>query len=464
MTEKSQVPAFSIEAEMSTLGSMILSQKVAEQLSKEMEADDFFRPAHQTIFTAICHVIKTMQINLVTLRTELLSRGVLGDVGGMDYIMQLAEYVPGGSNANHFSEIVKDRKFIRDSVKAAQDLQLVSLSSDVEHNAGRMDAWEKSIADVRKSFVRIGKEPKSLNAVFKDMDAGICKAFEGEGPKAFKTGFPSLDRVFRGFFPGRQYFLGGYSKDGKTAMLCELIFKSAKLAYEKEYSIEKNMAEVEKRQFDPSKVIGAPWVVFTGEMSERELLARFIQSRTGIDSNDILLGEINGEQYQEIGDVMEEFHRLPIHVVERLGTIEDIHRECMKISQKYGRLAGFGVDYIQLMTSAFKRDGVREFDALMYGFKEIAKELNCSSLLLSQLNRDSKKSEGPPVMEQMKGSGGIEASADVVMMLHRPNRGENVSRENATCYVRKNRFGPEGFASLHFVPSRVLWKETNESL
>ena len=168
MTEKSQVPAFSIEAEMSTLGSMILSQKVAEQLSKEMEADDFFRPAHQTIFTAICHVIKTMQINLVTLRTELLSRGVLGDVGGMDYIMQLAEYVPGGSNANHFSEIVKDRKFIRDSVKAAQDLQLVSLSSDVEHNAGRMDAWEKSIADVRKSFVRIGKEPKSLNAVFKD--------------------------------------------------------------------------------------------------------------------------------------------------------------------------------------------------------------------------------------------------------------------------------------------------------
>ena len=440
MSDKAQIPAYSIEAEMSTLGSMILVQNVAERFARELQADDFFRPAHQLVFEAIANVVKAQEIDIVTLRTELLRRGILGDVGGVDYLLQLAEYVPSAANAMYYAEIVKEKKFVRDSLKVSQSLELASLSSDIEDNAERFQEWIKGFDEIKTSYARSMKVPPTVNEVFKSVDAQICDAFETGAAAMFTTGFPSLDAKFGGFFPGDQYVLGGYSGDGKTAMMCELVFRSAA----------------------QSKGL-MPWLIVSGEMTSQSLMLRFVQSKTGIKVNDVRAGRIDGLQYSEIGSTMEEFHKLPIHIVEKLDTVADVAALAFQVKQKYGTLGGIAVDYVQMMTKGFKKDGVQEFDALMNAFKDLAKELSCSTLLLSQMNRESQKESRPPEKRDLKGSGGIEASSDVIMLLHRPNKNSG-HMEPASCIVDKARFDAPGKVSLHFVPSRVLWKEIGEEL
>lgn len=82
----------SLEAEKSVLGSMILSQRAATKGATLLDGNDFFRPGHTLIFEAIQSLVnKRLDVDLVTLRAELGSD--LVNAGGMDYLMQIAEYV-----------------------------------------------------------------------------------------------------------------------------------------------------------------------------------------------------------------------------------------------------------------------------------------------------------------------------------------------------------------------------------
>ena len=72
MSTEPRLPLHSIEAEMSVLGSMILSQRAAEEIVTILNEDDFFRPAHQIIFRSIRQLVSHhKEVDLVTLRTEL---------------------------------------------------------------------------------------------------------------------------------------------------------------------------------------------------------------------------------------------------------------------------------------------------------------------------------------------------------------------------------------------------------
>ena len=105
-----RIPLHSIEAEMSVLGSMLLAQRAAEEIVTILSEDDFFRPAHQVIFRALRQLITShKEIDIVTLRTELTERAMLNDVGGVDYLLQLAEYVPSAANSKYYAQIVLDK-------------------------------------------------------------------------------------------------------------------------------------------------------------------------------------------------------------------------------------------------------------------------------------------------------------------------------------------------------------------
>jgi len=108
------VPLHSLEAEMSTLGSMMLSERAAEEIVTILEDSDFYRPAHREIFRAIRQLVNNSKpIDGVTLRNELLDREKLGEVGGEDYLIQIAEYVPSAANATHYAQIVLDKSTLR---------------------------------------------------------------------------------------------------------------------------------------------------------------------------------------------------------------------------------------------------------------------------------------------------------------------------------------------------------------
>ena len=88
-------PPHNTEAEMAALGSMLLNRTAADKLLHTLDESDFYSPVHREIFLAMRGIASMFRpLDFVTLRDELVSRNMLDRVGGVDYLMQIAEAVP----------------------------------------------------------------------------------------------------------------------------------------------------------------------------------------------------------------------------------------------------------------------------------------------------------------------------------------------------------------------------------
>src|SRR5579862_4393536 len=117
------VPLHSLEMEMSVLGSMMLSDRAAEEIVTILEDSDFYRPAHKEIYRAIMQLVNNSRpIDLVTIKEELIARDKLMQAGGEDYLMQVAEFVPSAANASYYAQVVLDKSTLRRLENAGRDI------------------------------------------------------------------------------------------------------------------------------------------------------------------------------------------------------------------------------------------------------------------------------------------------------------------------------------------------------
>ena len=109
-----RTPPHSIEDEACVLGSMILKSDCIHAVQRIVSASDFYRPAHVPLFNAVIALFERQDpVDLVSVRDELEARQDLENVGGMDYVVALAEGVPGAENAEYYATQVKGRSRLR---------------------------------------------------------------------------------------------------------------------------------------------------------------------------------------------------------------------------------------------------------------------------------------------------------------------------------------------------------------
>ena len=87
---------FDDRAEQATLGSCLIGKTPSLDEAREIvEPDDFYREPHKMLFQALIEMQKKgIELDLVTVKAELESKGKLEAVGGLSYIMQLMNVVP----------------------------------------------------------------------------------------------------------------------------------------------------------------------------------------------------------------------------------------------------------------------------------------------------------------------------------------------------------------------------------
>jgi replicative DNA helicase len=86
--------------------------------------------------------------------------------------------------------------------------------------------------------------------------------------------------------------------------------------------------------------------------------------------------------------------------------------------------------------------------------KNLAKDLDCPVLVLSQLSRNSNDTNVEPKSSDLRDSGSIEQDADVIALMWRQEK-EDKTRINIK--IDKNRNGPVGFQTLQFIPEKTLF-------
>ncbi|HEY4722557.1 MAG TPA: DnaB-like helicase N-terminal domain-containing protein, partial [Anaerolineae bacterium] len=129
---------YSTEAEAAVIGAMLLSRDAADDVAGVLRsAADFFQQRHVTIFDAVMALhAKGAAIDMVMVREALADRGVLDQVGGVAYLVELAESTPAIGAATHYARIVRDKAITRDVIEAShKTLDQIQQPGDVDLDA-----------------------------------------------------------------------------------------------------------------------------------------------------------------------------------------------------------------------------------------------------------------------------------------------------------------------------------------
>jgi replicative DNA helicase len=441
---------YSSEAEMSTLGSMLLSDRAAEEIVSILGEDDFYNPAHREIFRAMRQLINNSKpIDFLTLKNELVAREKLPEVGGEDYLLQIAEVVPSPSNANHYAQIVLDKATLRRLDAAGREIVGVAHDADAGEADDRVDKAEQLVFEVGRR--RLGKYFQHVRTLAKEFFVDVDTIIEtGQPMLGAASGFAELDRVTTGFYPGELIIVGARPSMGKTALVLDFAIEVAKRA--------------------PGNV-----AFFSLEMSSMQLVRRMVSMVSGVSSGVLKNPNISVDNYKRLADGCERLYNLPIHVDDSSDvTPLEMRGKCRRLKAD-GGLSLVVVDYLQLMRSSRKTENrVQEISDVARSLKSMAKELEVPVIALSQLNRSVEGREDKrPVLSDIRESGSIEAEADLVMLLYRDayykakeeNRGIDFDPDNveeAEIIIAKHRNGPTGKVILGFQPSYARYRNLTD--
>jgi hypothetical protein len=129
--ELERTPPHDVAAEQATLGGMLLSATVIAEVTSLVRAADFYRPAHELIYTVIVDLVDAGQpADVVTVAAELTRRGEAGRIGGVAYLHTLLTAVPMAVNAGYYASIVAEHALRRRLVEAGTRITSAGYSTD----------------------------------------------------------------------------------------------------------------------------------------------------------------------------------------------------------------------------------------------------------------------------------------------------------------------------------------------
>jgi replicative DNA helicase len=172
-TERSgyRVPPHSREAEESVLGAMLLSDHAANEVMDKLAPEDFYVPAHQSIFEAVLALYNSNQpLDAVTVSEELRRQGNLEKVGGVGYLTRLIEVVPAASNIEYYATIVEEHGLRRSLIRAGSSVTDLAFRTDDEI-AIVIDRAEQQVLSVAEK--RGGQTMIEVGPLFQDVIEGL---------------------------------------------------------------------------------------------------------------------------------------------------------------------------------------------------------------------------------------------------------------------------------------------------
>lgn len=211
-----RVPPHSVEAEQAVLGGIFIRNSVFHTLVDTLSSDDFYLPAHQTLYTCFLELYrKNAPIDLVSVASYLKDHGQLEAVGGAAYLSELAQTVVSGANAEYYSTIVRDKSLQRSLIGACSDI--ISNCFDQSRSVDALlDESEQAVFSIsERTSGKVFKSSKELvNRVFEE----LTKRFEQkEAVTGVTTGYNRLDQMTAGLQPSDLIIVAARPSMGKTA-------------------------------------------------------------------------------------------------------------------------------------------------------------------------------------------------------------------------------------------------------
>ncbi len=376
-----RIPPQSLEAEQSVLASMILDKSALERVTEILKAEDFYREAHQKLFTAVSELSERGEpVDLVTLGDELRVRGILDAVGGLSYITLLLDTVPTARNAEYYARIVEEKAILRRLIEASSEISAMAYtqSDEVMHIVDRAENLIFKVAQRR-----VGKYFYHLKDLVVSSWEQISAQAEEEGvTTGVPTGFIDLNYQTSGFQPSDFIIIAARPSVGKTAFCLNLAVNAA----------------LQK---------GITVAVFSLEMSKEQLALRMLCSEARVSSHRLRAGYPREGDWERISDAMGRLSELPIYIDDSSEiTTMEMRSKLRRLAAEHG-LGLVIVDYIQLIYGSGSGRGTenrnQELSSISRALKGIAKEFGVPVIALSQLSRAvEQRQEKIPMLSDLR--------------------------------------------------------------
>ncbi|HEX3201042.1 MAG TPA: DnaB-like helicase N-terminal domain-containing protein, partial [Actinomycetes bacterium] len=213
-----RVPPHNIEAEESVLGSMLLSKDAIAEVLELLREDDFYRPAHRTVFRSVLELYGHGDaVDAVTVQEELRRSGALADIGGAPFLHTLVASVPTAANAGYYARIVKEAGVLRRLIDAGTQIVQLGFETPQDTEAA-VDQAESLVYQVAQG--RVTEDYHSLRDVLTTTLEAIERLHEDHREiTGVPTGFADLDRLTSGLQPANLIIVAARPAVGKALAL-----------------------------------------------------------------------------------------------------------------------------------------------------------------------------------------------------------------------------------------------------
>lgn len=383
-----KTPPNSLDAELAVLGAVAEIPDAWSRVCSLLQPEDFYRPAHRKVFE---YAIKLDAAN------EPVDGRTLCDYAHRDGRDDVALAVGEASvsfasahNLEHYAKVIRERKLERDLIAAS--VKIGDLGFENLPTAEKLDRAQALVMGL--AMEHRSESARAVREVLVSVVAELERRMASKGRiQGLATGFADLDARWSGLKPGNLVVIAGRPAMGKTTLAMNIAAHNA--------------------------LAGKRVLVFSLEMSAEELVERTIASQAGIAHEDIRTGRVLSDS--EFAPAVSKLRDLDLIIDDAAGVDLAKIRSRVRLASVKKPVDLVVVDHLQLMNGEGRTQN-ELVGGITKGLKNLAKELRCPVLLLSQLNREVDKrpyGKNRPVMSDLRDSGSIEQDSDIVAFVYR---------------------------------------------
>ncbi|ERK57074.1 replicative DNA helicase [Gemella bergeri ATCC 700627] len=432
-----------ILAEQSLLGALMREPEKLVEIKAAVEVEDFYDERNKDVYNAILRLDEAeITPDTTTIFEEINDSGAFRTSNASLYIVELYDVTPSSRNIMHYATLVKRYSIYR-------EIRGALLSSTEEMNAGNadIDSLTATLFDQVERAMERAKQShfKNMKDVTDEVFKEILARMSGEGQSvAMPTGFSSLDQLV-GLGKGDLFILAARPSMGKTAFALNIAL---------------NIAGKNHKTEDEKKTVA----LFSLEMGADQLVSRMICSEGMLDSEKIKKGTLDNDDLFKLETAVHFLNQKNIFIEDSAFIkVNEVKAKCKLLKSEHG-LDLVVIDYLQLLQGSKRTDNrQQEVSEISRSLKQMARELECPVIALSQLSRGvESRQDKRPMMSDLRESGSIEQDADIVSFLYRGDYYRNADTDESEIQehndvstveviVAKNRNGQTGTAELAFM-------------
>lgn len=418
------------------LGSVLRSPQTLPEVVQLVTMNDFRRTDYKLVWSACVDLFARGERSDPANVAELLQhRGHVEEIGGYVALVDLLDTACTAGAARRHAERIRSAALLRD---------LATLGRQITADAEDPPASASEVLEMaeRGIFALVdrgqGGQVVSLGEAVREACERIVARFVPGGPQmGVATGFRDLDALLAHLRPGELIVIAARPSVGKTALATCLALNAAKA--------------------------GTPVHFASLEQSSSELAERALCVESRLDGQRLRLAHSQDDELDRLYVARDTLEPVPVYIDDAAGQgVLAILAQARRLVARHG-VGLVVVDYLQLVAPENPKSPRQEQVALVSRrLKWLARELKVPVVALAQLNRQVEdRAGGRPKLADLRESGGIEADADVVILLHRPDSEHGKDVQAIDLLVAKQRNGPVGDVTLAYRRSCLRFEDYN---